>query len=358
MNPSIVIAGGGTGGHVFPAIAVAQAIQKINPQAQISFIGTKLGLEHKLVPAAHFPICYVRVTGLKGKSRLQKIKAILLMPMAVWQSLGYLRKVKATAVLGVGGYASAPALIAAFILRLPIAVCEQNSIPGLTNRLLSHLSRKIFGSFPNYRQLFAQKKFSLAGNPLRSGFEHRQNEATRIKGRIVVIGGSMGASFLNQAVPKAANLLKKRSISFSIIHQCGSKEVDLVKKRFEENNIEAEVLPFIDDMLGCFLSADIVVCRAGATTCTEVMALGLPSLMIPLPTAANDHQSKNASFLSDNQAAVLIAQNEHTAEKLSEEIEKLLNNEDLRMHMANQAFALARTQAAEIIAQSALNKFN
>lgn len=352
MKAHFVIAGGGTGGHVFPAIAVAQALKKLNPSCEITFIGTERGLEHRLVPQAGFTLKCVRVSGVKGKSLLSQLKAVFQLPMAVYSCLKILRKNKTKAVLGVGGYASAPALMAALILRIPRAICEQNSIPGLTNRLLSHVASKIFGSFPDDDRIFPDRKFSLAGNPLRAGFEHRQQPTQRVKGRIVVIGGSLGATFLNEIVPAAAAVLKEKGRTFSIVHQTGAKEVAAVKERYEKCGVEAAVLPFIDDMLSCYLAADIVVCRAGATTCTELMALGIPSVLIPFPQAANDHQTRNAEFLTKNNAGLLMPQKTGSAEQLSVFLGKLLSDQEYRASMARQACALARLDAANHIARA------
>lgn len=357
MKTHIVIAGGGTGGHVFPAIAVAQKIKTLAPHTSVSFIGTARGLEAKLVPEAGFALELVRVSGVKGKSLLNQVKAAVSLPMALLRCLSFLRRNQVNAVLGVGGYASAPALMAAFILRIPVAICEQNSIPGLTNRLLANISRKIFGTFPDDNHIFPVAKFVLAGNPLREGFEKRQGSEEVVPGRVVIIGGSLGASFLNQALPETALLLKNRGIKFSIIHQSGRRDLEGVRQKYQEHNIEAQVLPFIDDMLKCYLSADIVVCRSGATTCTELMALGLPSIMIPFPAAANDHQTKNATSMTVNNAAVLITQRDCTADILGKQLLKLLTDAEFRNKMADNAYAMRRGDAAMLIAEAALQGF-
>ena len=355
----LVIAGGGTGGHIFSGVAVAQALKKIDPSADILFVGTALGLEKTAVPKAGFNIAFIQVSGLKGHSIKRKLRSLFSLPLAVFHSIHILRKFKADAVLGVGGYASGPTLLAAWVLRIPTAICEQNSIPGFTNEILAYFSKQIFGAFEKTASFFPARKFFLVGNPLRQDLiltPHSRSFSQKPY-TLVVLGGSLGATPLNELLPPTLEILKSKGLLLNVIHQSGRKDADTLLKNYHTRHIQAEVFPFIDNMARVYQKADLLICRAGATTCAEVTALGVPSIMIPFPQAIYDHQTENAKELTQAGAALSIPQVQATPSHLAEAIWNLCASPDTLASMSNAAFKLARVDAAQKIAQFALRRF-
>ncbi len=356
----LIIAGGGTGGHVFPAIAIAQALQKIDKSSEVLFIGTELGMEKAAVPKAGYPIEFVRVSGIKGRSFTKKLRAFIEIPFAILSSIRILRHVKPDALLGVGGYASGPSLLAAWLLRIPTAILEPNSIPGFTNRILGLFARKIFGAFHRTATYFSNKRFVVVGGPLRQEFLAAllpaQKEESHLF-QLLVVGGSLGAKALNDTVPKAVTLLNHRDLSLHVVHQTGKNELEHVQKSYQALNIKADVRPFIDDMAATYAQTDLIICRSGAGTCAEITAMGLPSILVPFPHAIYDHQTENAKELVETGAAFLVPQAEMTPERLSQEILELMKTPEKLKHMRQAALTLAKTDAAEQIAKSALKRF-
>jgi UDP-N-acetylglucosamine--N-acetylmuramyl-(pentapeptide) pyrophosphoryl-undecaprenol N-acetylglucosamine transferase len=356
----LVIAGGGTGGHVYPGIAIAQAVKKISPESEILFVGTANGLEKTAVPKAGFELKCIRVSGIKGHSLFKKLRSLSVLPLALLSSMSILRQFKADAVLGVGGYASGPALAAAWIMGIPTAICEQNSIPGFTNRMLGHLSKRIFGAFSKTTQFFSNKRFEVVGNPLRQEFCTR--ELTRVSkpvaNQLVILGGSLGARPLNDVVPKTVGLLRQRGLVLDVIHQCGKHDVERTKKNYEDAGAQADVRAFVDDMVEVYTKADVLVCRAGATTCSEVTAIGVPSIMVPFPHAIYDHQTENARELANEGATLILPQNQMSPERLANEIFTLFSSSSRREAMASAALKLGKIDAGDKIAKSALNLFS
>lgn len=356
---TIVIAGGGTGGHVFPGLAVAQYLKKIDESQEVVFVGTKKGLEYKIVPKAGFRLETIAVSGLKGRAISKKIKTLLTLPLAVARAFLLLRKVKASVVLGVGGYASAPIVMAAVLRGLPIALCEQNSVPGLTNKILGHFSQIIFGSFSHTASFFPKKKFVLAGNPLREGFETPKKLCDpQAMASILVLGGSQGARALNQNVPHALAILRKKGVFVDITHQTGDLDLEETKGLYESLSLKAKILPFIDDMLAAYSRSDIAICRAGATTCAEISALGLPSILVPFPFAIYDHQTINAQQLAKGGSAILLAQSDATPENLATKLETVVLDRQKLSKMANAALSLGRRDAASKVASALLSMCN
>ena len=356
----LIIAGGGTGGHVYPAIALAQALQKIDKNSEVLFIGTELGMEKFAVPQAGYSIEFIRVSGIKGRSFTKKLRAFLQIPFAILSSIKILRREKPDALLGVGGYASGPSLLAAWMLRIPTAILEPNSIPGFTNRILAFFVRKIFGAFHKTAAYFSSKHFIVVGGPLRQEFlsaalptEKKDNKVFHL----LVVGGSLGAKALNDVAPKALSFLKERHLTLHVVHQTGKGDFERVQKLYKDLHVDADVRPFIDDMAATYAQADLIICRSGAGTCAEITAMGLPAILVPFPYAIYDHQTENAKELVETGAAILLPQTEMTPERLALEISELIRIPANLKRMRQAALALGRTDAAEQIAKSALNNF-
>jgi UDP-N-acetylglucosamine--N-acetylmuramyl-(pentapeptide) pyrophosphoryl-undecaprenol N-acetylglucosamine transferase len=355
----LVIAGGGTGGHLFPGIAVAEALLEIDPSSEVLFVGTARGIETRAVPKAGFRLELVDVAGLKGMGAAHKAKTLAKLPLSLLQSRRILKDFGADAVIGVGGYASGPVLVAARTLGLPTAVCEQNSVPGVTNRLLAKIVDAIYVTFPASQPFFPAHKTHLVGNPVRKSFrDAAQRPAPPVeKGLIFTFGGSQGARPLNEIVPVALGLLKERGHDVRALHQAGKDAVDAVRDRYSNVSVTAEVTPFIDDMVAAYRRAHVVLCRAGATSCAELTALGVPAILVPFPQAADDHQTKNAADLVAQDAAILLPQAELTPASLATALEKLLVDDDERTRLSNGARKAGRLDAASDVAKAAIAGF-
>ena len=340
-----LIAGGGTGGHIFPGIAMAQSLLQDKSRHEILFVGTQAGIEARAVPKAGFNLQTIEISGLKGRGWQKTLQALLQLPMAIFQSIKILRKFEPDLVIGVGGYASGPVLLAAWLLRIPRVICEQNSIPGFTNRILGrHFVKVVFGAFSKCANYFPEGRFILTGNPLRAEFA---KQAPEEKNGVLILGGSLGAKPLNKILPKALAQMDKTKIT----HQTGQAEVEAVKAEYKKLGLEAEVLAFIDDMPKAYAGAQLVIARAGATTCSELTALGVPSILIPFPGAIDDHQTENAKELVAAGAAVLVRQHEMTPENMAGRIQHLLLNLKSLENMANNARKIGRLNAADIVAK-------
>ena len=348
MDKRIVIMAGGTGGHVFPALAVAEFLKEQG--WHVSWLGTHKGIESRVVPESGIEIDWLSIAGIRGKGLVSKIVAIAILFKACVQAISILRKRKPDVVLGMGGYVAAPGGLMARLLGIPLVIHEQNRIPGTTNRLLAKISNQVLQAFPNSFKTKVDAKNT--GNPLRksfilaSGIKRRQIENEL---RILIVGGSQGAQILNNIVPEAiANFvaIKAKAIAVKIIHQTGEVQLSQVKNRYETLDIEAKTSAFIGDMVEAYQWADLIVCRAGAMTVSEVSAMGLPAIFIPLPTAIDDHQTANARYLTDNGAALLLKQCDLNPEVLTEYILEILNKASL-MQVATQQ--LARLDATELV---------
>ncbi len=354
----LLIAGGGTGGHLFPGIAIAEALLELDPSSSVLFVGTARGIETRAVPKAGFRLELIDVAGLKGLGVGHQLKTLAKLPLSLLQSRRILRDFGADAVIGVGGYASGPVLLAARLLGLPTAVCEQNSVPGVTNRALAKLVDAVYVTFPASVPWFPARKTHLVGNPVRKGFRDAaraasDDEATLERGLIFTFGGSQGARALNEAVPAALGLLKAKGHAVRALHQAGKDAVDAVRARYAEAGVDADVTPFLDDMVAAYRRAHVVLCRAGATSCAELTALGVPAILVPFPQAADDHQTRNAADLVAQDAAVLLPQAGMTPASLAEVIERLLTDDDHRRRLARGARRAGRLDAAHDIARAA-----
>lgn len=348
---TLLIAAGGTGGHVFPALVVAKQLQ--SEGTQVHWIGTEKGIEAKLVPQAGLPISYIDIAGLRGKTWKSIFFAPWQMIRAIHASLRIIRETNADAILGMGGFASGPAGIAAWIARKPLLIHEQNAIAGLTNRLLLPLAKVVMSTFPH--TFSDSSKVIQTGNPVREEIVNSLKPEQRLAKRkppyrILVVGGSQGAKTLNQSVPKALNYVSQH-VSLEVKHQSGKNEFEATKQAYRLLNLDAKVFAFIDDMVSAYAWADLIICRAGATTVTEIATVGVPAIFIPFPNAVDDHQTHNAQHLVNLNAAKLINEKDLCPAKLAEAIQSILQHPDQFVTMATQARQLAQTHATRAVVE-------
>lgn len=349
----VMIMAGGTGGHVFPALAVAAALAEHG--ADIVWMGTRAGLEARLVPAAGYPLEPISVAGLRGKGLRSWLLAPLRLLRALWQAAAILRRQAPQVVLGMGGFAAGPGGAAARLLRMPLVIHEQNAVAGLTNRLLARVAQVVLEAFPG---TFAPaRRARCVGNPVRTGIlalpepdERLGRRSGRI--RLLVLGGSLGALAINELVPRALALLPAGQRP-EVRHQAG-RTLDAARAAYDEAGVEAELMEFVDDMAEAYGWADIVVCRAGALTVAELAAAGVGALLIPYPFAVDDHQSTNGAYLVDRAAAVLIQQRDLDAERLCEALRSLCGDRGRLLRMARAARAAAWPRATEDIMDACL----
>lgn len=313
---------GGTGGHVFPALAIAEALQEQG--FNVCWLGTQKGLEARVVPAANIEIKYISIAGLRGKGVLSLLTAPFKITLAIWQSVRILRALRPAAVVGMGGFVTGPGGVAAWLLRIPLLIHEQNAIAGLTNRWLARLATTVMEAFPN---TFEKKYQALhTGNPLRGhimALSPPNPRPIHDPLRVLIVGGSLGAKALNETVPVA---LRQVSAHLEVWHQTGNTHIEAMQKAYDGAPFQAQVMAFIEDMAAAYAWADLVICRAGAITVTELAQAGVASLLVPFPYAVDDHQTSNARFLSDNGAAILLPQTELTVDRLVTLITELHNH--------------------------------
>ncbi|MCK5871914.1 MAG: undecaprenyldiphospho-muramoylpentapeptide beta-N-acetylglucosaminyltransferase [Methylococcales bacterium] len=339
MGRRIIIMAGGTGGHVFPALAVAEHLRRDG--WEVSWLGTQKGLEAQVVPAHHIEIDWLSVSGLRGKGLLSKITSVFHLIKACWQALAILRRRKPNVVLGMGGFVAAPGGMMARLLGIPLVIHEQNRVVGTTNTLLSKIATRKLEAFPDS---FPAKMNALCtGNPLREAFIQRPQKANKKPTdalKIAVIGGSQGAKILNTLLPKALANIENVMVK----HQTGTVMQTEVESAYQSLTINAEVFAFIDDMPAVYQWADLVICRAGAMTVSEVSACGLPAIFIPLPHAIDDHQSANARYLADDHAALLLPQQELTVDNLVAAIHQVSTHLEIMSKKSKHKARLAATK--------------
>jgi UDP-N-acetylglucosamine--N-acetylmuramyl-(pentapeptide) pyrophosphoryl-undecaprenol N-acetylglucosamine transferase len=346
------VAGGGTGGHVFPGVALAEEVVGRHPRNDVVFVGTARGLEAQVVPAAGFPIELVDVRGLKGKGPRAFLSNLLLLPRAFLRSLGILRRWRPDMVVGVGGYASGPVVAAAWLLRIPTAVQEQNAVAGLTNRLLGRVVQAAFTAFPEAAASFPRRAVHQLGNPIRRSLldNFMRPSAAHDRPGLLVFGGSQGAHALNMRVIEALPHLADLRGSLRIVHQTGARDREQVERGYRAVGFEPDVREFIGDMSRAYAESDLVVCRAGATTLAELTVCKKPSILIPFPAAADNHQVINARSLAEAGAAVMIEERELTGELLAAEIRSILGSPERRARMSRAAGRMGSPAAAREIA--------
>ncbi|QXP91657.1 undecaprenyldiphospho-muramoylpentapeptide beta-N-acetylglucosaminyltransferase [Methylococcus capsulatus] len=351
MARRIVILAGGTGGHVFPALAVAGKLRRAG--AEVFWMGTRTGLEARVVPAAGYPIDWLSVSGIRGKGLASKAKAAAMLGLACLQTLRILRRRKPDAVLGMGGFVAGPGGLMARVLGIPLIIHEQNRIPGTTNRWLSRIANRVLEAFPGAFQ--ASAGAICTGNPLRQGIETFRDHHTAREGRrVLVLGGSLGAQALNRIVPRALARLGGEPVE--IRHQTGQAMFQETQDLYQQLALTAKVDPFIEDMEEAYGWADLAICRAGAMTVSELAAAGLPAILVPFPYAIDDHQTANADYLAEAGAAVLMPQSSLDEVSLAVEIRALLDQRDRLEAMSAAARNLARYDAAESVAKVCLEE--
>jgi UDP-N-acetylglucosamine--N-acetylmuramyl-(pentapeptide) pyrophosphoryl-undecaprenol N-acetylglucosamine transferase len=347
----VVIAGGGTGGHLFPGIAVAEEL--VARGHQVTFVGTERGIEARVCPKEGWPLELIEVGGIKGGGIGGAIKGLARVPKAMSQSRQILKRIDPQLVIGVGGYASGPLVLAAALKGIPTAILEQNSVPGFTNRILGRFVKLVFGAFEGARARFPKKKFRLVGNPIRKKLRDQINKMTeRAAGEannVLVVGGSQGAHAVNELVLGAMKLLGDKAPP--LVHQTGASDLAAMQQNYQGMK-DVTVTTFIDDMAAAYRAAKLVVCRAGASTLAELTALGVPSLLIPFPFAADDHQTQNAREIEAAGGARVLVQKDTTPQILADAMMALYADESGLAKMRDASRALGKPRAHAEIADA------
>jgi UDP-N-acetylglucosamine--N-acetylmuramyl-(pentapeptide) pyrophosphoryl-undecaprenol N-acetylglucosamine transferase len=345
----VLIAAGGTGGHIYPGIAVAKEIVRRDTESQIMFVGTARGLETKIVPDNGFQLSLINSAGLKNVGFAGKLKGLFILPKSFFEARRLIKSFKPDVVVGAGGYVSGPVLLMASLMRVPTLVMDSNALPGFTNRQLARFVDKAALTFEEAMPYFG-KKGVVTGNPVRREFfdispKARENN----KFCVLIFGGSQGARAINNAMADALEFLGDFRDTLQITHQTGEFDFEKIAEFYKRAELEtAKVQPYISNMVEEFARTDLIICRAGATTCAEVAAAGKAAIMIPLPTAADDHQRKNAEALERAGAARMILQRDLNGESLANEIISLINSPEKISEMERAAKNLARQDAAEV----------
>ena len=354
----VLIAGGGTGGHLYPGIALARELLRRDSATHVSFVGTATGIEARVLPREGFPLDLIRVAGLKGKSRGERLRGFLLLPLAALDAWRVISRQRPDIVIGVGGFASGPVLALAAVRGYPTMLLEQNALPGVTNRLLARVVRAAALNFEAAQTYFPRTGF-VAGNPVRPEFFPAQNEEANDRfnqphdaARVLIFGGSQGAHAINVAMVEAASRLAAAGIRLAITHQTGERDLDLVRTAYQRAGIAARVEAFIFEIDREMKAADVVMCRSGATTLAELAASGTPSILVPLPNSTDDHQRRNAEVFAATGAAVVIEERELPA-TFADALRALVGDAERRRTMSRAARSMARADAAERIADRA-----
>ena len=338
------MAGGGTGGHVVPLLAVARELQAHGHQSV--FIGTRNGFEAKLVPPAGFPLEFIEIGGLNRVGTLKKIRTVGQLPLSVWRSRRLLEKHQASAVFSLGGYAAGPVVLAALWRKFPLVVMEPNAMPGLTNRKIGRWVYRALLSFSDAAKYFPPGKSEITGLPVRREFFKIPPKPREPKLTILITGGSQGSRTLNQAAAGSWKYFRENRVAVRFIHQTGTTAYVALAEKFADSEMEGEVAPFIDNMPAAFARADLVICRSGAGAVAELAAAGKPSILVPFPGAADDHQLHNAQAFQKAGASILIRDNEMDGGRLFEEVEKLRTRPELLHRMGERARTFAHPDAA------------
>ncbi len=347
----LLIAGGGTGGHLFPALAVASAVKAEDRQGSILFVGTRRGIEARILPQTDYPIRYITTRGIRRTGLINSVLAGLELPLALFQSFAVIREFRPTHVLGVGGFASGPTVAAAALLRIPTAVQEQNSIMGTTNRVLSRLVDRVYTSWEDTEPAPPPSKTLLTGNPVRADlFAVSRQDKDPGKLNVLIFGGSRGARSINVSVADGAAGLSPIASKIRIRHQTGLGAAEPMKSAYRKAGIEADVIEFIDDMGPAYQWADLVVCRSGASSLAELTALGIPAIVVPYPYAIGDHQARNAEVLEKRNAVRVVPDEKLKNGALVREILTLGNDPHMLSTMAENSRKLGRPDAARTIA--------
>jgi len=350
----ILIMAGGTGGHVFPALALARLLRAASHE--VVWLGTKAGLEARVVPAENIAIEWLAMSGLRGKGVATLLAAPFKLAHSIWQALRIMRRRRPGLVVGFGGFVTGPGGVAAWLSRRPLVIHEQNAIAGYSNRCLAHLARRVLAAFP--KAFPPGIDAQVVGNPVRAEIVMQPPPAMRFARRegalrLLIVGGSLGASRLNTVVPFA---VKDSGLTLHVRHQAGERGIDAARKAYADAGVPGEVTPFIDDMARAYADADLVICRSGALTVSELAAVGVASVLVPFPAAVDDHQTFNAQFLVREGAAVLIADRDLTPERLAAELKVLCEGRGKLLAMAERARLVARPHAAEELAAACIEQ--
>lgn len=345
----VLIAAGGTGGHIFPGIAVANEIMHRDPASEVLFVGTVRGLETRIVPESGYQLSLIDSSGLKSVGLKGMLKGLALLPKSFIEARQIIRQFRPHVVVGAGGYVSGPVLLMAAIMGVPTLVMDSNALPGFANRRLARFVDKAALTFDEAVRFFG-KKGVVTGNPVRQEFFDIPERTPNAHSHILIFGGSQGSRALNNAMAEALTELEPLAGQLTITHQTGEADFEKVRAEYAASEFsDADIRPFITDMPAEFAKAEIIVCRAGATTCAELAASGRVAIMIPLPTAADDHQRKNAESLVNAGAAKMILQNELSGHRLAAEIKRLLDEPAKLVEMARSVKQIGRPDAAERI---------
>ena len=343
----VIIAAGGTGGHIFPGVALAREFKRRDPATAILFVGTARGLESRIVPREGFDLELIRVGALKGVSIFERIKSLAGLPMSFVAARRILKRFKPDVVVGVGGYSSGPTLLMAALSRIPTMVVEPNAMPGFTNRVLARFVDAAALSFADAQKYFGRRGV-VTGNPVRLDFARLTKKARGEKISVLIFGGSQGARAINDAMIGALPLLASKKDRLAITHQTGEREFEAVRRAYAETGFaEADVRPFIHDMADHFERADLLICRAGATTAAEVAAAGKAAIFIPFPFATDDHQRKNAEAFERAGAGRMILQKDLTPARLAEELNRLIEHPGEIDRMEEASSRLGRADSTE-----------
>ena len=349
---NVCIAAGGTGGHLYPGIALAQEMMRQDATSHVHFVGTRRGLEARVLPEVGFELCCIAARGVMGQRPKQALGALMRLPYAVAQCIRLLRRKRSELVIGIGGYTSPPLLFAAFCLGIPRVVVEPNVIPGMANRTLSKIANLVLLGFEDTVHAFVGTPTRVVGVPLRYEFQRYSEHVMKSEWHgshhtILVFGGSQGSRTINRAVVQAVSRLKKRHPNLCIVHQAGSVDCVFVRHSYAERHVDATVVVSLDDMPAAYARADFVISRAGASTIAELTACGKPAILIPFPTAAKQHQLYNAEVMVRAGAAVLV-QESHIGDRLFTDVMRtLLDDAECRMRMARRSAALAKPNATK-----------
>lgn len=351
------MAGGGTGGHVYPGIALVEEFRKLVPEVQVKWVGTADRMEARAVPAANIPIEFLDVSFLKGRRGVALLKSLFTLPMSGINALRIVRKFRPDALVGLGGFVSGPVVVAAFLCGVPVFLLEQNAIPGVANRINARFARTVFGTFPECRDHFPANKTEILGNPIREDIlsvDHQGN-APEEPLRVLVFGGSQGATTLNEVIPetlsKAAERAKTR---LKVVHGSGRGRGEGIAERYDRHFVDVTVMEYIDDMATVYATTDFVVCRAGATTISELTAMGLPACYVPFPHAADNHQMHNARSIEAVGGGVIIEDSAAADEAAIATLASVFEKPDTVAEMARAAKSVGQPEAGVAIAQHIL----